>query len=93
MTNDGWDISKNLKWSYFFFDKNKEKLMELFEEIKDRNYILESLHKNDTNYWVLQISKIEIHTPESLHNRNIAMNKLAVFSNVELYDGWDVEQI
>jgi len=93
MKNDGWDVSKDLKWGYFFFDKNRENLIKLFELIKDRNYTVESLHQNDSDYWVLYISKIETHTPESLHNRNMAMNELAEFLNVELYDGWEVEPI
>ena len=95
MKNDGWNTSCKLKWSYFFFDTNKESLNAIFEEIKERDYKLESLEKTDENdgIWKLQLSKIEAHTPETLHKRNEAMNRLAEQCNVNLYDGWDVEKI
>lgn len=90
---EGWKTNSELKWGYFFFDKTREKLLDGFKEIEEKGYVMETLFENDDSDWVMQISKIEIHTPESLHNRNQAMNRLAEHCNIELYDGWDVGQI
>lgn len=93
MENDGININGELKWGYFFFNKDKDKLFMAFEEIEERGYILESLHENNEGEWIMQLSKIEIHSPTSLNKRNEAMNKLAVYFDIDLYDGWDVEKV
>ncbi len=78
MLQEGWDIEAEMKWGYFFFDKNRQKLEAMYTEIEERNYIFESIEKTDEgDYWKLFITKIEVHTPESLNNRNEAMNRLA----------------
>ena len=90
MQSEGLDINKPLKWGFFFIDKNKESLLKVFNELKDYQYTIESLHESDDGRWVLQVSKIETLLPEKLHRRNISFNELAEHFNVELYDGWDV---
>lgn len=93
MENDGLDTSQPLKWGYFFFNKAKDNLIEAFKEIEEREYTLENIFQNEDNDWVMEISKIEVHDPESLNNRNEAMNRLAEHFEIELYDGWDVGKI
>ena len=92
MQRDGFDISKPLKWGFFFFDNEKEKLLNVFEELKDHNYVKESLEITDDGKWKLYVTKIEILEMEKLYRRNIAFNELAEHCNVDLYDGWDVEK-
>ncbi|HTK20197.1 MAG TPA: ribonuclease E inhibitor RraB [Mucilaginibacter sp.] len=93
MAEDGFDIDSKLKWGFYFFDDERNKLLEVYEELKDHDYILEEIEQFDENEWRLYVSKIDILTPEKLHRRNIAFNELAVGCGVELYDGWDVEKL
>lgn len=90
MMCEGWNTSSPLKWGYFFFDKRKKKLKSAYDEIKNSGYTLESIFKSDDGYWIMQITKTEIHSPESLNARNEAMNRLADYFEIKLYDGWDV---
>ena len=89
MESDGWDVTKSLKWGFFFFSKKEENLYKIFGELSDHKYNLESIHKNEDNWWVMQVSKIEPLTYNKLHRRNIAFNELAEVYD-SLYDGWDV---
>ncbi|WP_022823102.1 ribonuclease E inhibitor RraB [Hymenobacter norwichensis] len=93
MNTEGWDTGSALKWGFFFFDKDKDKLLSLFTELENHTYHLEELHQADDGDWVLHISKLDLLTPEKLHRRNIAFNELAMHCGVGLYDGWDVEQV
>ncbi|MGI4867283.1 MAG: ribonuclease E inhibitor RraB [Janthinobacterium lividum] len=95
MQRDGLDTSLTMKWGFFFLDKNKKKLAEVFTELEDSNYKLESIYKAETSskLWTLHVSKLDILTPEKLHKRNLAFNNLADHCEIALYDGWDVERI
>ena len=78
-----------------FVDKDKNRLLQVFEELKEKNYILVDIDKvDDTDeLWTLHASKIDILTAEKLHKRNIAFNELAEYCGVEIYDGWDVAKL
>jgi hypothetical protein len=93
MKSSGFDIYAPLNWGFYFVDKDKKKLEKLFNELKEKNYILIDIYKTDTDEWTLHASKIDTLTPEKLHKRNNAFNDLADYCNVYLYDGWDVEKI
>lgn len=93
MGKDGFDITSELKWGFFFFNNNVESLKKVYEELKDHNYTLEKLEEIDPGEWKLQVSKNEISSADKLHRRNIAFNELAEYCDVDLYDGWDVEKI
>ena len=93
MNNEGWNTNSMLKWGFFFFDKDQDKLLSLFTELENHTYQIEELHQTDDDDWVLHVSKLDVLTPEKLHRRNIAFNELAAHCGVELYDGWDVGQI
>lgn len=95
MQTDGFEINAPLKWGFYFVDSDKAKLMSVFEELRDKNYVLEDIFSAEENGedCTLHVSKIEVLTPEKLHKRNIAFNTLADYCEVALYDGWDVEKI
>lgn len=93
MANDGFDVNMPLKWGFFFFDSNRNKLIRIFDELKDHGYKQENLNQMEDHEWRLFVSKIDILTPEKLHKRNIAFNELAKHCDVALYDGWDVEKL
>ena len=92
MSEDSWNTNENLKWGYFFYDKNKNKLEKLLEILSQEGFELNVLHKTELGDWKLNIQKIETITPEVLHKRNLRFNKLAESFSIELYDGWDVEK-
>lgn len=93
MEAEGWNVNAHLKWGFFFFDKDKDKLLNVFSELEESSYSIEELHQADDGDWILQVSKIDTLTPEKLHRRNIAFNELADRCDVELYDGWDVGKV
>lgn len=93
MNNDGFDTKEPLKWGFYFFDRDKNKLINVFNELKDHGYKLESIDEMDSNEWRLFVTKVDILTPDKLHRRNIAFNDLAKNCEVALYDGWDVERL
>ncbi|SFQ47787.1 ribonuclease E inhibitor RraB [Hymenobacter arizonensis] len=92
MTGEGWDVDSTLKWGFFFIDEDKNKLLEVFTELEEHAYSIVELHQADDGDWVLQVSKLDVLTPEKLHRRNLAFNDLAIKCDVE-YDGWDVGKV
>ena len=93
MSKDGFNMEEPLKWGFFFFDGDINKLRKVFNELSGHNYQQEDLNQMDDGKWRLYVSKIDILSYEKLHKRNIAFNQLAEHHNIELYDGWDVEKI
>lgn len=92
MQNAGFNLKNELKWSFFFINKTRSELEKVYDEMKEKNYRIEKLEEVDTGEWVLQVSKMDVLTPEKLHKRNIAFNDLADYCNIDLYDGWDVSK-
>ena len=92
MSSDKWDINNDLTWGFFFVAKDAKKLKDVFEQLKGEGYKQVTFDKGEDGLWTMQVSKRETLTPEKLHKRNLAFNELAAYCEVELYDGWDVEQ-
>jgi hypothetical protein len=90
MTAGGWNVADQLQFGYFFFNSTREPLEAAEKWLSEKGYKAESYHQTEGGTWVRQLSKIEVHSPESLHKRNQAMNDLAEHFEIELYDGWDV---
>jgi hypothetical protein len=66
MQKYGFKVDGYLKWGYFFIDQDKNKLLQVFEELKGHDYKLESLiKKDDEDEWLLNVSKVETLTPEN----------------------------
>src|SRR6267143_554285 len=90
MHNNGLDTSAPLQWGYFFVNESPGVLEELAVKFEEFGYRQESLHQSDDGAWVLQLTKIETHTAESLHARNEKFNALVGDWGIDLSDGWDV---
>jgi hypothetical protein len=84
----GWNVSGPMLWGYFFVDEKKSDLEKLKDQLMSDGYQFVRLHRNDG--WNLHVEKIEPHTPETLHNRNLALYALAAKYGVDCYDGMDV---
>lgn len=93
MNKDGWDCQQEMRWGFFFYNKNKANLYILAEELEQKKFITDNVIKITPTSWRLSVYKIDRHTPESLHKLNQDMNKLAISFNVDVYDGWDAERI
>ena len=88
----GWDLKQALNWGYFFFDKKEERLKKLSLLLEQNKYQLIEFCNTEYGDWKLYVRKKEVLSPLDLHNRNIEFNKLSESFNIDLYDGWDVEE-
>lgn len=93
MITDDFEIESPLLWGFYFVDSNKDNLLDVYNELKDSNYTLVSLDKQDDDKWQLFVTKVETMTPERLSKRITAFHELADYCQVESFDGWDVERI
>jgi hypothetical protein len=87
----GWDTEGELLWGYFFMDPAAERLRLLRAKLEAMGYRFVKLHRTDdqTNH-VLHVERIEVHSPQSLAQRNELLNALADEFGVASYDGMDV---
>lgn len=93
-----WDMSKPMLWGYFFTDASAEKLGVVTEVLKQAGYrfvdIFEpELDEGEEPYFFLHIEMEEVHSPQSLHERNAHLYALADRYELRSYDGMDVGPI
>ncbi len=86
----GVETRKPLLYGYFFFDKESTKLERLAADLTKQNYSLVRLEKNDDGVFVLHVEKVEVHSADSLLQREDELRSLARRFLVATYDGWDV---
>lgn len=84
-----WDTSTPLVWGYFFMDPSQSKLSELSNYLGAKGYNMVELFFNGKSF-TLHVEKIEVHTPESLNQRNIDFSALTKQRCIRSYDGFDV---
>ncbi len=93
MEKEGWNTTTPLKWGFSFMDSDKNKLLDVFNELKEYGYDIELLDfKDNLNLWLLYIVKTEILTIDKLNRRNLSFEELANYYEVECYDGWDAQR-
>jgi hypothetical protein len=91
-----WDMSKPKLWGYFFTDSDKTKLEKVAPLLERDGYRLVKISLSDkddpseADLWWLHVEKIEVHTPDTLHERNRALYKFARSHDLDSYDGMDV---
>lgn len=97
---DNWKIDEPMLYSFYFVDKSVEKLEKLGLKLEaDGYYFVDIFELGDeeteksTGEYLLHIDKIEIHTPESVAQRNFEFQKLANQFEIETYDGWEFGEI
>lgn len=94
--NTDWDLTKPLLWGYFFTDKSKEKLKASGSLLEKQGYRFVDIYqaKDENNkvldYWWLHVEKVEVHTADSLYERNMSFYKFADQQALKSYDGMDV---
>ena len=99
-TEDGWNLNEEMLYSYFFVDKDIDKLEALGLELEEKEYDFMDIfqladEKTDepTGEYLLHIDKIQIHTPESLAALNVEFQKLADEKEIASYDGWEFGEV
>ena len=56
-------------------------------------YLEDKDNRKDPDLWWLHVEKTEVHTPDSLHERNQALYRFAEEHGLDAYDGMDVGAI
>ena len=94
-TEDGWNLDEAMLYSYYFIAEDPEVLEKLGIHLDKEGYdFIDVFELGDeetdepTGEYLLHIDKEEIHTPESLAERNVVFNRLAEEYEVS-YDGWE----
>ncbi len=97
---DNWNTDEEMLYSYYFVDKDAEKLEKLGNHLHERGYdFLDIFELGDeetnesTGEYLLHIDKEETHTPESLAARNAEFQKVADEYEIETYDGWEFGEV
>jgi len=99
MRDAGWDPDGDLLWGYFFVDVDVSKLQMLGEHLESLDYRfvdileLENEYKEPSGKYMLHVERVEIHRPDTLAKRNMALSQLASQYAVSAYDGWDAGQV
>ena len=86
----GFDVTKPLVWGYFFTAKKADNLMPARAKLVSDGYDFIRLEEDENGLWWLELSRAEVHSPESLHVRNTELFNYAVTLDGVDYDGWDV---
>ncbi len=96
--DSSWNIDGPLLWGYFFTDDSEEKLLALVPVLEAQGYrfvdlYVPDLDDNEEEYFFLHVEKEEVHSVNSLHERNQHLYALAEHHNIDCYDGMDVGPI
>jgi len=99
-TQDNWDLSEEMLYSFYFVDKDVDKLEKLGLKLEADGYdFVDVFELGDeetdvsTGEYLLHIDKIEVHTPESLAQRNVEFQTLADEYEIATYDGWEFGEV
>ncbi len=93
---DNWKVDEPMLYSYYFVDSDPDKLESLGVALEEKDYDFIGVFElgdeetdESTGEYMLHIDKTEVHTPESLAQRNVEFAKLAEDYKITTYDGWE----
>ncbi len=90
-----WDMKKPMLWGYSFTHREPSLLEKAKDVLVSKGYkfvsisLSEKEDKKDPDLWWLHVEMIEIHTPESLDQRNDEFYIFAHEFGLDSYDGMD----
>jgi hypothetical protein len=97
---DNWNTDEPMLYSFYFVDKSVEKLEKLGLKLEADGYDFVDIFElgdeeteKPTGEYLLHIDKIEVHTPESVAQRNVEFQRLADEFEIDIYDGWEFGEI
>lgn len=89
-----WKIDDECRWSFFFIDRDRAKLLPIAEHLLPLGYqfvgTLDPDEADDNPVFYLRLDRIETHSPASLDKRNQFLYGVAAQFQVLNYDGFDV---
>jgi hypothetical protein len=85
-----FDLSKPLTWGFFFTSNEPGLLQPVRSQLASDGYLFVRQSKDEDGLWWLEVSRTEVHSPESLHARNTELFAYASTLEGVAYDGWDV---
>ncbi|WP_353404893.1 ribonuclease E inhibitor RraB [Duganella hordei] len=92
-----WSIDGVCRWSYFFVDTDRGKLLPIAKHLETLGYefigTLDPDESNETSAYFLRMDRIERHSPQSLHELNQGLYDVAARFGVSSYDGMDVGSV
>ena len=90
-TRTTWNVDGPLLWGYFFFDASTDKLDKAGAALVAAGYTLVGVEQPAGSLlYRLHVTRVEAHTPASLHARNQELYAFAEKLGLESYDGMDV---
>jgi len=92
-STSGWDLSRPLLWGYFFLDGDRAALERAAGLLAERGYRpvgIERVGKGRRAVWKLHVERVEVHTVDTLDQRNSDLNAFAMAQGLGSYDGMDV---
>ena len=97
---DNWNLDEPHLFTYYFVDTDVDRLEKLGNHFQAQGYDFVDIFElgdeeteKPTGEYLLHIDKEEVHTPESLAQRNVEFSKLAEEFGVETYDGWEFGEV
>ncbi len=97
---DNWNTDEPMLYSYYFVDEDADKLEELGVKLEENGYDFIGVFElgdeetdEATGEYLLHIDREEKHTPESLAERNVELQKIADEHEIETYDGWEFGEV
>ena len=89
-----WNVDAEMLWSYYFTAATPELLESVAAALEEKEFISDDIFESeDQPGFILELARIETHTPESLFAMNAELEALAArFEGVE-YDGMEVNPI
>ncbi|HVE57198.1 MAG TPA: ribonuclease E inhibitor RraB [Pyrinomonadaceae bacterium] len=99
-TEDKWNTEGEMLYSFYFVDTDVDKLEKLGLKLEADGYDFIDIFElgdeetdESTGEYLLHIDKVEIHTPESLAQRNVEFQTLANEYEIASYDGWEFGEV
>lgn len=88
----GWDIQGKLFWGYYFLDNDRNKLQSFGKKLEKEGYqIVEVRNSGQEHLFLLHAEEHRVHSAQSLFEQCHKLARLAQESEIEVFDGWDVE--
>jgi hypothetical protein len=89
-----WHIDDECRWSYFFVDSDREKLLPIAAHMEHLGYefvgTLAPEADEENPVYFLRMDRVERHSPASLNELNRQLYGIADQFGVKSYDGMDV---
>ncbi|MFT3957112.1 MAG: ribonuclease E inhibitor RraB [Piscinibacter sp.] len=90
-TRTAWNVDGPLLWGYFFYDASTDKLDKAGAALVAAGYTLVGVEQPPGSLlYRLHVTRVEAHTPASLHARNQELYAFAEKFSLDSYDGMDV---